>query len=210
MNAAPERRDGLAVDETADKQPAPSPERNRLPSRVRLFRLLGMSLAALPIAAVLVEMDAGGAQWAWFVLSCLAWPHLAYATARRSRDPFGSELRNLVADSVIAGSWVALLHFNALPSALLMIGFAQGSIPSLPLNLALLKGASIVGVFWGEFARREPQRNAQALAELATWYAQGKIRPVIEHQLAMTDLPKAFDLMAARQVRGKLVLTNTA
>ncbi|PPE67732.1 NADPH:quinone oxidoreductase family protein [Caldimonas caldifontis] len=92
----------------------------------------------------------------------------------------------------------------------LVIGFAQGSIPSLPLNLALLKGASIVGVFWGEFARREPQRNAQALTELATWYAQGKIRPVIEHQLAMTDLPKAFDLMAARQVRGKLVLTNPA
>jgi NADPH:quinone reductase len=92
----------------------------------------------------------------------------------------------------------------------LVIGFAQGSIPSLPLNLALLKGASIVGVFWGEFARREPQRNAQALAELAAWYAQGKIRPVIEHQLTMTDLLKAFDLMAARQVRGKLVLTNAA
>jgi NADPH2:quinone reductase len=90
----------------------------------------------------------------------------------------------------------------------LVIGFAQGSIPSLPLNLSLLKGASIVGVFWGEFARREPQRNAQALAELARWYQQGKIRPVIEHQLAMIDLPKAFELMASRQVRGKVVLTN--
>ncbi|MFN3415990.1 MAG: NADPH:quinone oxidoreductase family protein [Caldimonas sp.] len=92
----------------------------------------------------------------------------------------------------------------------LVIGFAQGSIPSLPLNLALLKGASIVGVFWGEFARREPQRNARALAELAAWYAQGKIRPVIEHQLPMTDLLRAFELMASRQVRGKLVLTNAA
>lgn len=89
----------------------------------------------------------------------------------------------------------------------LVIGFARGSIPALPLNLALLKGASIVGVFWGEFAKREPQRNAAALGQLAGWYAAGKIKPVIEHQLSMSQLPQAFALMAARQVRGKLVLT---
>ncbi len=88
----------------------------------------------------------------------------------------------------------------------LVIGFAQGRIPALPLNLALLKGASIVGVFWGEFARREPARNAQALGQLAAWYAEGKIKPVIDQVLPMQDLLKAFDLMAQRQVRGKLVL----
>ncbi len=92
----------------------------------------------------------------------------------------------------------------------LVIGFAQGSIPSLPLNLALLKGASIVGVFWGEFARREPQRNARALAELATWYAQGKIKPVIDARMPMDALPQAFARMGSRQVRGKLVLVNEA
>jgi NADPH2:quinone reductase len=91
----------------------------------------------------------------------------------------------------------------------LVIGFAQGGIPSLPLNLALLKGASIVGVFWGEFARREPQRNAQALAELARWYAQGRIKPVIDQTLPMHELRQAFTRMASREVRGKLVLTNT-
>lgn len=90
----------------------------------------------------------------------------------------------------------------------LVIGFAQGSIPSLPLNLALLKGASLVGVFWGEFAKREPKRNAEALAQLAAWYGQGRIKPVIEHQLPMQELPRAFELMASRQVRGKVVLTN--
>ena len=90
----------------------------------------------------------------------------------------------------------------------LVIGFAQGSIPALPLNLALLKGASIVGVFWGEFARREPQRNAQALAELASWYVQGRIKPVIDQKLPMQALPQAFTRMGSRQVRGKLVLTN--
>ncbi|WP_372525029.1 NADPH:quinone oxidoreductase family protein [Piscinibacter sp.] len=91
----------------------------------------------------------------------------------------------------------------------LVIGFAQGAIPSLPLNLALLKGASIVGVFWGEFARREPQRNAQALADLASWYAQGRIKPVIDQTLPMQELRQAFARMGSRQVHGKLVLTNT-
>ena len=90
----------------------------------------------------------------------------------------------------------------------LVIGFAQGSIPALPLNLPLLKGASLVGVFWGEFARREPKKNAAALGQLAAWYAQGKIKPVIEHQLPMAELQRAFELMAGRQVRGKVVLTN--
>lgn len=76
------------------------------------------------------------------------------------------------------------------------------------LNLALLKGASLVGVFWGEFARREPAKNAEALSELAGWYADGRIKPVIEQELPMQELPRAFELMARRQVRGKLVLRN--
>ncbi|HEU4459068.1 MAG TPA: NADPH:quinone oxidoreductase family protein [Methylibium sp.] len=90
----------------------------------------------------------------------------------------------------------------------LVIGFAAGAIPSLPLNLALLKGASIVGVFWGDFARREPARNAKALGELAGWYAAGKIKPVIDARTPMRELPQAFERMAGRGVRGKLVLHN--
>jgi NADPH2:quinone reductase len=90
----------------------------------------------------------------------------------------------------------------------LVIGFAQGNIPALPLNLALLKGASLVGVFWGDFARREPQANARALAELARWYAEGKIKPVIDQRLPMRELMKAYELMGSRKVRGKLVMTN--
>jgi NADPH2:quinone reductase len=90
----------------------------------------------------------------------------------------------------------------------LVIGFAQGTIPAIPLNLTLLKGASIVGVFWGEFARREPKNHVQALADLASWYAQGKIKPVIDTRLPMTGLKDAFTRMGSRQVRGKLVLVN--
>jgi NADPH2:quinone reductase len=90
----------------------------------------------------------------------------------------------------------------------LVVGFAQGGIPALRLNLPLLKGASIVGVIWGEFARREPKANAQGLAELLRWYAQGKIKPVIDQRLPMNQLLQAFARMGSRQVRGKLVLTN--
>jgi NADPH2:quinone reductase len=92
----------------------------------------------------------------------------------------------------------------------LVVGFAQGSIPSLPLNLALLKGAAIVGVFWGEFVRREPAANARALAELADWYRAGRIKPVLDAVLPMQRLPDAFARMTSRQALGKIVLVNPA
>jgi NADPH:quinone reductase len=90
----------------------------------------------------------------------------------------------------------------------LVIGFAGGPIPNLPLNLPLLKGASLVGVFWGDFARREPQANAAMMAELAQWYAQGKIKPVIDCTMPMSDLKAAYARMGSRAVMGKLVLVN--
>ena len=90
----------------------------------------------------------------------------------------------------------------------LVIGFAQGAIPALPLNLALLKGASLVGVFWGDFARREPAKNGAALAELVRWYGEGRIKPVIEERVPMRALRDAYARMGSRQVRGKLVLHN--
>jgi NADPH2:quinone reductase len=90
----------------------------------------------------------------------------------------------------------------------LVIGFASGPIPALPLNLPLLKGASIVGVFWGEFAKREPQANAAMMGELVRWYAQGKIKPVIDRTMPMSQLHGAYAHMASRAVKGKLVLVN--
>ncbi len=90
----------------------------------------------------------------------------------------------------------------------LVVGFAAGPIPALPFNLALLKGASIVGVFWGDFARREPQANAAMLIELAGMYAQGKIKPVIDRVLPMAELKQAYAHMGSRGVKGKLVMVN--
>ena len=90
----------------------------------------------------------------------------------------------------------------------LVVGFASGPIPSLPLNLALLKGASLVGVFWGDFAKREPKANGAMMTELALWYGQGKIKPVIDSASPMADLKAAFARMGSRSVKGKLVLVN--
>lgn len=90
----------------------------------------------------------------------------------------------------------------------LIVGFASGPIPALPLNLPLLKGASLVGVFWGDFARREPKANAAMMQELAQWYAQGKIKPVIDRTMPMAQLKAAYEHMGSRAVKGKLVMVN--
>ena len=90
----------------------------------------------------------------------------------------------------------------------LVVGFASGPIPRLPFNLPLLKGASIVGVFWGDFAKREPKANNAMLEELMVWVKEGKIKPPVQHTMPMTSLLEAFDIMDQRAVRGKLVLLN--
>jgi NADPH2:quinone reductase len=65
-------------------------------------------------------------------------------------------------------------------------------------------------VFWGDFVRREPQAFAHSMAELARWYAEGRIKPVIDERLPMSALPEAYARMGSRQVRGKLLLVNDA
>ncbi|HEY8050737.1 MAG TPA: NADPH:quinone oxidoreductase family protein [Ramlibacter sp.] len=90
----------------------------------------------------------------------------------------------------------------------LVIGFAAGPIPSIPLNLPLLKGAAIVGVFWGDFSRREPKANAAMMGELGRWYAEGKIKPVIDRTMPMAELKAAYAHMGSRGVKGKLVMVN--
>ncbi len=90
---------------------------------------------------------------------------------------------------------------------LLVVGFAAGEIPKLPLNLPLLKGAAVVGVFWGDFARREPRQFAESVRQLGAWYREGKLRPHVSQTLPLAKAAEALKLMAARQVKGKLVLT---
>jgi NADPH:quinone reductase len=90
---------------------------------------------------------------------------------------------------------------------LLVVGFAAGEIPKIPLNLTLLKGCSIVGVFWGDFTRREPQRSAEAMQRLEQWYTEGRLKPHISETFPLERAADALTLMANRQVIGKVVLT---
>ncbi len=93
---------------------------------------------------------------------------------------------------------------------LLVVGFAAGEIPKLPLNLALLKGASVVGVFWGDFVRREPKGFAESVRQLARWYAEGKLKPHVSQTLPLDKAPAAIQLLASRKAKGKVVLTTGA
>ena len=88
----------------------------------------------------------------------------------------------------------------------LVIGFANGQIPALPWNLALLKGASIMGVFWGEFVKREPKANLSGIAEMMTWMREGKIRPHISRVYSLDEAPLALNDLLARKATGKLVI----
>jgi NADPH2:quinone reductase len=88
----------------------------------------------------------------------------------------------------------------------LVVGFAAGEIPKLPWNLMLLKGASVVGVFWGDFVRKEPAANLAAMRQMLEWMAQGKLRPLVSRRYPLADTAQALNDMAARKVTGKIVI----
>jgi len=88
----------------------------------------------------------------------------------------------------------------------LVIGFASGEIPKIALNLLLLKVVSMVGVFWGAFAKAQPQRNAANLTELLDWYAQGRLRPHVSATFPLERYREALDAVMQRKALGKVVL----
>lgn len=100
----------------------PESRRDRIPLHRRIypFRVLGMGIGGVPVAVALYPLDAPPTAWLFLLLTSLVWPHVAYLIALRSGDPYRAETRNLLIDTAIAGAWVPLIHFNLLPSALLV------------------------------------------------------------------------------------------
>ncbi|MFJ4144494.1 NADPH:quinone oxidoreductase family protein [Pseudomonas sp. NPDC089734] len=90
---------------------------------------------------------------------------------------------------------------------LLVVGFASGRIPELPTNLALLKGASVVGVFWGSFAQRQPQDNAANFQQLFAWYAEGKLKPLVSQVYPLERGGEAIEVLGKRSAVGKVVVS---
>lgn len=92
----------------------------------------------------------------------------------------------------------------------LVIGFAGGQIPAVPFNLPLVKGASIVGVFWGDFVAREPALHQQNMAELYAMHAAGQLKPLISARFPIEKGAEAITSMMERKVTGKVVVTAAA
>lgn len=113
---------------------------------------------------------------------------------------------DVVYDPVGGGYTEPALRALAWRGRLLVVGFANGEIPSLRINLLLLKEASLVGVYWGEFAKREPKANARMIGELMGWLAQGKLKPRVSHVYPLHETPRALDELLHRRAIGKLVI----
>lgn len=109
-------------------------------------------------------------------------------------------------DPVGGDAFDALSRAMAWNGRLLVIGFASGTIPKFPVNLALVKGFSVVGVFWGSFTQREPAVYADNMRELIGWYLEGKVKPVIEGRYPLADAAKVLGRILGRDSTGKLIL----
>ena len=173
--------------------------RAALPRRVYPFRVLGMGLGALAVAMVLWELQAGPLRWALCVVTGLAWPHVAYLLASRNADPFVAEQRNLLVDSAIAALWVPLLHFNLLPSVLLLALSAADKVNSdvpglfrrtVPVSVAALVGG---GLAMG-FAFDPASSTAVILACLPTLLIHTGLVSLRRRQLVSKILEKNHEL----------------
>ncbi len=118
----------------------------------------------------------------------------------------GGEGPDVIYDAVGGPYTEPALRSIAWRGRLLVVGFASGDIPKIPLNLTLLKGCSIVGVFWGDFSRREPDVFADRVKQLGAWFREGKLTPHVSETLALERAPEALARLAARTVVGKIVL----
>jgi NADPH2:quinone reductase len=89
---------------------------------------------------------------------------------------------------------------------LLVVGFASGRIPELPVNLALLKGAAVVGVFWGSFAQRQPQDNLANFQQLFAWHAAGRLKPLVSQVFPLARTAEAINALGQRKAVGMVVV----
>lgn len=109
-------------------------------------------------------------------------------------------------DPVGGEAFDALSRSMAWGGRLLVIGFASGTIPKLPVNLTLVKGYSLVGVFWGAFRAKEPEVYAENMRELVAWYEEGRVKPVIEGVYPLQEAPAVLSRVLSRGAAGKIVL----
>jgi NADPH2:quinone reductase len=132
-----------------------------------------------------------------------------YATEdlkERTKALTGGDGVDVVYDPVGGDLAEAALRAIAWEGRFLVIGFAAGPIPRIPLNLVLLKSCQVVGVFWGAFTARFPEQNRANIAELMAWYEAGTIHPLVSATYPFERVAAALDDLTGRRVKGKVVL----
>ncbi|MEI5681319.1 MULTISPECIES: NADPH:quinone oxidoreductase family protein [unclassified Mesorhizobium] len=124
----------------------------------------------------------------------------------RLKEATGGKGVDVAFDPVGGEAFDALSRSMGWGGRLLVIGFASGTISKFPVNLALVKGFSVVGVFWGAFTAKEPKVYAENMSELIEWYRTGKVKPVIEGTYPLADAAKILKRVVGRGASGKLIL----
>lgn len=113
---------------------------------------------------------------------------------------------DVVYDAVGGDAFDACSRAMAWDGRLLIVGFASGRIPELPVNLTLVKGYSVVGVFWGQFTQHEPEAHAANMRELFQWCEAGKVKPIVDRTYQLADGIEAIKYVTGRNVMGKVVI----
>jgi NADPH2:quinone reductase len=124
----------------------------------------------------------------------------------RTKELTNGNGADVIYDPVGGALSEAALRSIAWEGRFLVVGFASGEIPKIPLNLALLKGCQICGVFWGSFAMRDPVRNRANGTRIFQWIDEGKLHPHVDGVYPFADARAALERMERREVKGKLVL----
>ncbi|MET0364463.1 MAG: NADPH:quinone oxidoreductase family protein [Sphingobium sp.] len=174
---------------------------------------LGKVMGARVIAAV-SSAEKGAIAAAHGADAVVVYPHgpldrdAARAFTAAIRDAAGGEV-DVVYDPVGGSYAEPALRAMAWDGRYLVVGFPAG-IPAIPLNLPLLKGCQIVGVFWGAFAERFPERNRANVAELLDWYGAGKLHPLVSARYPLERGGEAIAHLASRRAIGKVVVTIDA
>jgi NADPH2:quinone reductase len=123
------------------------------------------------------------------------------------KDAVGPNGADVIYDAIGDAYAEPALRSIAWEGKYLVVGFAAGEIPKIPLNLALLKGCDIVGVFWGAWVGKNPKKHQESVAQLLQMYADGKIRPHVSETFPLADGSKAIAHLASRKAMGKVVVT---
>jgi NADPH2:quinone reductase len=210
----------------AERIAIPASRLARVPDGLALDKAAGLSVAygtslhALKQRAEMKPGEIGKAMGARVIAGASSDEKLAFArsygadeTINTATDDLRARLKDLapkgvdvVYDPVGGALTEAALRSLAWKGRLMVIGFASGEIPRPPLNIPLLKGCDIRGVYWGEFTAREPEAHRQNLAELMDWAKSGTLSVHIYAKYAVEDFRNAFEAIAKRQTLGKTLL----